>query len=67
MNATLGAYPLHQHHTWSNMSNFIDAAVLEKSLSYFEIHYSWDDSDIVHLENKLAQSRMNRADSNREQ
>ena len=68
LNASLGAYPLHQHHSWSNISNFIDAAVLEKSCCpVLKLIIPGDDSDLVQLENKLAQSRKNRADLNREQ
>ena len=68
LNTCLGAYPLHQHHTWSNISNFIDAAVLEKSCCpVLKLIIPGDDSDIVNLENKMAQSWKNRTYSNIEQ
>lgn len=68
LNSCLGAYPLHQHHTWSNISNFIDIAVLEKSCCpVLKLIIPGDDSDIINLENKMAQSRKNRAGSSTEQ
>ena len=61
LNSNLAAYPLHQHHTWMNISNLIDDEVLQKSsCPVLKLIIPGDDSDLVSLENKLASNRKKR-------
>ena len=47
LNDNLGPYPIHQHHIWKNVSNFISADVLARAdCSPGTLIYPGDDSDI---------------------
>jgi len=57
LNAFLGPYPLQQHHTWRNITNFISLDVLNRAdCSLCSLIYPGDDSDVLVLERTPAQS-----------
>lgn len=56
LNAFLGPYPLQQHHTWKNITNFIADAVLARAdCAAGCLIYPGDDADVLILEKTPAQ------------
>lgn len=61
LNEYLGPYPLQQHHTWKNITNFISVDVLERTdCSLCSLIYPGDDSDVLVLERTPAQTTRNK-------
>lgn len=61
LNAFLGPYPLQQHHTWRNITNFISLDVLNRADCLLcSLLYPGDDSDVLVLERTPAQSTRNK-------
>jgi len=58
LNAFLGPYPFQQHHTWKNVTNFINSSVLDRSDCTIEtLIYPGDDSDVLVLNTTTKQPR----------
>jgi len=61
LNEYLGPYPLQQHHTWKNITNFISLDVLDRAdCSLCSLIYPGDDSDVLVLERTPAQTTRNK-------